>query len=116
MAAGTGAEGSVGVLVNNQELGVFGSVGGSVGVNLSGDILGGVVRGGARNVSGGTVNFNIAIGPISISIFVDPKTGNVIGGTIGAGPSVTPVGGSLSMASTGTLYGPHPVAAPCSSK
>jgi hypothetical protein len=87
----------------NVDVGVFGSVGATAGVNVSADVFVGYVEGGIGNVSGTTVNQNIGVGPLSITTFHDPKTGELIGGTIGLGPGATPVGYSASYAATKTL-------------
>lgn len=108
-AAPTGAEGSGGVVINpglggsDADVGVFGSVGATGGVNVSADAFVGYVEGDIGNVSGATVNQNFGVGPLSITTFHDPKTGDLIGGTIGLGPGATPVGYSVSYAVTGTL-------------
>jgi RHS repeat-associated protein len=109
-AAPTGAETSGGIVVNpglfgqKADAGVFAAVGPTVGVNVSGDVFIGIVKGEIENVSGETVNQNIGIGPLSITIFHDPKNkGEVIGGTIGLGPGATPVGYSGAYDVTGTL-------------
>lgn len=75
-------------------------------MNISADIFVGLVKGGIENVSGLTVNANFTLGPVSLSLFVDPKTGELIGGTAGLGPPFQPpigASGTLSHTSVGTL-------------
>jgi RHS repeat-associated protein len=61
-AAPMGAEASGGIVINpglggqRADVGVFGAVGATVGVNVSGDLFLGYVEGGIGNVSGATVN------------------------------------------------------------
>lgn len=106
-AAPTGAEGSGGVAVNpglfgqEADIGVFGAGGATVGFNASADAFVGYVKGGIENVGGQTINQNIGIGPISITIFHHPTNGEVLGGTIGIGPGATPFGYSGAYESTG---------------
>ena len=108
-AAPTGGEISGGVVINpgfygqNADAGFFTSVGATVGVNISADVFIGYIKGGIENVSGTTVNQNISVGPISISIFHNPTTGEIMGGTIGVGPGATPVGYSGAFDITGTV-------------
>ena len=105
-----GVEGSGGLVINpgfgdsKADIGVFGSVGGGVGLNLSADAFIGYVKGDISNVSGTTINLNFA-SPISITAFIDINTGEVIGGTIGIGPSATVVGGSV----TGSFIGTYTI-------
>ncbi len=109
VAAPTGADVSVGIVVNpglfgqKADAGLFGSAGGTVGVNVSGDVFIGFVQGDIENVGGVTANFNLTIGPLSLTFFVDPKTGGIMGGTVGIGPAATPVGASGSLTYTGAL-------------
>jgi len=84
-------------------MGVFVSVGAGGGVNVSGDVFIGVITGDIGNVSGTTGNINVGLGPISITVITDPNTGKVIGGTVGLGPSATPVGSSGTVSVTGTF-------------
>ncbi len=106
--AGGGAEISGGVLVNPglggepADLGTFISVGTGGGLSVGGDIFIGIVSGPASNVEGKTVNINIGAGPASVTIFTDPVTGSVLGGTLGIGPSATPLSGTLTVSLTGT--------------
>ena len=85
----------------------FGSIGGGTGFNVSGDIFGGFIFGGPENVSGWTVNYNVG-GPVSVTIFTNPNGGQIMGGTIGFGPSLTRVGGSVTGSSTGVGPGCGP--------
>ncbi len=107
--ASVGAEASSGFVINpglfgqRADVGTFAAFGPGVGVNVSADLFVGFVRGGIENVSGETANINIVGGPVSITLFTDPKTGQVVGGTIGYGPSATPVGASGSYSITRTL-------------
>jgi RHS repeat-associated protein len=108
-AAPTGGEASGGIVVNpgfgapDADIGMFASVGATIGVNVSGDIFLGYVEGDIRNVSGTTVNQNFGVGPISITTFHDPRTGELIGGTAGWGLGATPVGYSMGYDVTSTL-------------
>jgi RHS repeat-associated protein len=105
----TGVEASTGIVINpglfgqEADIGGFLSFGPGVGVNVSADWFLGFVRGGIENVNGETVNLNIIAGPASLTIFIDPKTGDVVGGTMGLGPSATPIGASASYSITRTL-------------
>jgi RHS repeat-associated protein len=101
----TGAEGSVGIVINigpNPNAGVFGSIGAGGGVNVSGDVFAGFIYGDITNVSGLTANINGVLGPLSVTIFTDPQTGQILGGTIGWGPGI-PLGGSGTLSQTGTF-------------
>ena len=106
--APTGIEGSTGIVVNPgfgdnlADVGFFGSIGSGGGVNVSGDIYVGYIEGGIKNVSGMTTNVNLTLGPLSITIFIDPKTGKIIGGTGGIGPGATPIGASGTISQTDT--------------
>ena len=106
----TGGEASGGIFVNpglfgqKPAAGGFASVGGSAGLNISGDVFIGVILGDAENIEGSTVNTNISIGPISISAFFNPQTGEFVGGTIGIGPSATTYSASTAIAETGTTF------------
>jgi RHS repeat-associated protein len=107
-AAPTGGEVAGGVAINpglfaqKADAGLFASVGATAGVNISADVFVGYVKGGIENVKGQTINQNISVGPISITTFHDPTTGEIIGGTIGAGPGATLVGYSGAYDITGT--------------
>ncbi len=68
--------------------GVFGSAGPAAGLNVGADIFVGYVHGGFSNVRGSTGNVNFTFGPVSITVLVNPRTGRVIGGTAGYGPSL----------------------------
>ena len=100
---------SGGVVINpglgkdKADLGVFGSVGTGGGVNISSDIFAGFVRGGTENIRGLTTNINIVAGPVSITLFGDPGSKEIVGGTIGFGPSATPIGASGTVSLTGTF-------------
>jgi hypothetical protein len=37
---------------------------------------------------------NVTVGPVSVSVFTNPQTGGIIGGTVGLGPGPIPIGGS----------------------
>jgi hypothetical protein len=106
--APTGIEASGGIVINPgfgkdvADIGVFGSAGAGGGVNISYDYFAGFVKGGIENVKGVTANINITAWIFSVTIFTDPHTGEIIGGTIGYGPSATPVGASGSISQTGT--------------
>ena len=97
-AAGpTGAEVSGGIAINpglfgqKADAGVFVAGGVTGGVNVSADVFFGVVKGDIGNVAGQTINQNIGIGPFSITLFHDPNTAELIGGTFGIGPGATPI-------------------------
>jgi len=77
-------------------LGFFCSLGPAVGVNISGDVFGGVVN----DITGTSVNLNAALGPVSVTAVTDPNTGKNEGVTVGLGPSALPVGGSASLSTT----------------
>jgi RHS repeat-associated protein len=108
-AAPTGAEASGGIVVNpglggeDADAGVFGSAGATAGLNVSADAFVGYVEGGMEDVSGTTVNQNVTAGPLSVTTFHDPTTGEVVGATVGFGPSATPAGYSVAYSVTGTL-------------
>jgi RHS repeat-associated protein len=105
----TGAEGSAGIVVNpgiggsEADAGLFGSLGAGGGLNISADVFLGYVEGDITNVSGVTANENISAGPLSVSVFIDTKTGEVVGGTIGIGPGALPAGISGTISKTGML-------------
>ena len=61
----------------------------------------GVVKGDTSNVSGTTINGNITLGVISITPMFNIDTGELMGGTIGFGPSFTIIGGSITGSFTG---------------
>jgi RHS repeat-associated protein len=107
LAGGMGCEGSGGIVISFWErkfdIGVFGSVGASGGLNVSGDLFAGWVKGGTNDLAGTTGNINVTGGPVSLTSFHDPKTGEWLGGTIGAGPGATPVGGSVAISITGKI-------------
>lgn len=106
---GGGAEASAGVALNPglgddcADAGVFGSYGVGGGLNISGDAFIGFVTGPISNVAGPTNNSNLALGPISITVFYAPNGSGPIGGTIGLGPSLLPIGGSATLSNTGVL-------------
>jgi RHS repeat-associated protein len=106
--APTGLEGSAGVVINpglgenKADIGVFGSIGGGAGINVSADVFVGFVKGGIENVSGTTINANAVIGPISFVFIFNIDTGEFMGLTVGLGPSVTPIAGSITGSFTGT--------------
>jgi hypothetical protein len=109
LAGLTGAEASGGIFFNpgwfgqQANAGVFGTGGGGGGVNVSADVFGGVIFGGAGNVSGSTLDINLVLGPISVTLLTNPSTGDVVGATVGWGPSATPIGVSGTYEVTGTL-------------
>jgi|GEM_PF-441215 len=109
-SAGGGAEGSGGIVISywkgQFDIGVFGSVGASGGLNVSWDIFGGWFRGGPHDLRGTTANVNITAGEFSGTAFYDPNSGKWLGGTLGGGPGNPPVGGSISISRTGvTTFG-----------
>jgi hypothetical protein len=104
-----GIEGSGGIVINpgfgndNADIGAFGLIGAGGGVNVSGDIFIGFIRGDISNVSGVTANINIVAGPVSLAVFINPKTGQFMGFTAGVGPSATIIGASGTLSITGTF-------------
>lgn len=120
LVGGIGAEASGGIAINpgigNEcaDVGGFASIGGGGGLNVSADIFVGYVPGPVSNVSGETNNVNISIGPLSVTVFLDPKSNNVMGGTIGVGPGL-PAGISVTKSMTGTAT-IKPQQPPCSCK
>ncbi|MDY6790847.1 MAG: hypothetical protein SWH54_06215 [Thermodesulfobacteriota bacterium] len=103
-----GVEGSGGLVINpglgdsKADIGVFGSVGGGIGLNLSADRFIGFVKGGIENVSGTTINANVIIGLISFTAMFNIDTGEFMGFTVGLGPSATSIAGSITGSFTGT--------------
>ena len=64
----------------------------------------GVVLGDLNDVSGNTVNVNLPIGKLSLTLMFDPATRKLIGGTFGPGvllPKNIPFGISLTGSHTG---------------
>jgi RHS repeat-associated protein len=103
--AGKGVEASVGgyYTLESGEAGGFVSVGGAAGLNVSGDVFGGLVWG---ELQGVTTNTNIVIGLVSVTLMVDVASGQLIGGTVGVGPWIPGIplyGLSQSISATGTL-------------
>lgn len=98
-ASGPGAEGSAGVYFNpglfgqQADAGTFVSGGVGAGANVGLNAYGGVVFGDASNVNSPFVNVNISTGLGSLTIMLDPKTGDLGGISFGpaakAGVSVT---------------------------
>jgi len=98
LVAPTGVEGSLGGILNIDDIkkgkfdaGYFASGGIGTGVNVSADIFFGYIKGDISDVSGVTTNINIVGGPISVAILIDPKTGEVIGFTVGGFPVSVPL-------------------------
>ena len=83
VVGGVGGEASVSAYASsyngNAEVGIAGSVGGGAGLNISADAYVGYIPGGANNISGETVNYNVGVGPLSITIMTNPATGGVRG-------------------------------------
>ena len=98
--AGVGGEASQGGFVSfsTGEVGVFVSAGAGAGANLSADIFFGFVEG--DDPGGVTLNSNVVVGPVSVTVMTDPTTGEVVGMTLGVGPSVNPTGGASSTVSS----------------
>jgi len=67
------------------DIGLFSSVGVGSGFNLSGDVFIGLVPGNLSDVSSNTLNVNVAVLGNSATLFTDPTTGEVRGGTFGLG-------------------------------
>jgi len=109
LMAPTGAEGSGGVVLNpgwggyKGDIGIFGSTGTGGGVNVSSDIFAGYIKGSMSDVSGVTTNINIVAGLVSLTFFINPDTGELMGLTAGLGPSASPVGASGTISATGIL-------------
>ncbi len=104
LVAISGVEANVGVVVSVGEkidLGVFGSIGPAAGVNISADIFAGYIS--SPNIQGVTNNINVVGGLISGTVLTDASTGQVVGGTIGFGPSFPLVGASGSESFTGDI-------------
>jgi len=105
----TGVEASGGLFANpgffgqNADIGTFAAVGIGTGLNISADRFVGYIKGGPENVKGETFNTNITIERLSITIFKDPKTGEILGGTVGLGPGATRFGLSETYSITRTL-------------
>jgi RHS repeat-associated protein len=78
-----GAEGSAGVVVGSSGAGVFLSGGTGGGFNVGADAFLGFVKGGIENVTGLTGNLNLSGGPLSLTLFTNPQTGEILGGTLG---------------------------------
>jgi RHS repeat-associated protein len=104
-AAGTGVEGSGGIVINPgigdscAAAGGFYSFGQSWGFNVSFTrAFAGFVRGPVSNGSGRTRNTNLLLGPIGLTIMYG-NDGSFMGATVGVGPAI-PVGASASNAST----------------
>jgi RHS repeat-associated protein len=101
---GIGGEGSVGLYFNpglfgqKADAGVFVSGGMGGGYNIGVSSYGGVVFGDASNVNSPFVNINISIGVGSVTIMLDPATGNWSGITFGPAAEV---GGSVTYTDTG---------------
>lgn len=105
-----GGEFSGGFVVNKVagepwRAGAFGAAGYGAGVNVSGDVFIGYFSGGIENVAGATDNFNLALGPVSISVFENAATGDFAGFTVGGGAGFPPVGGSITRSYTGVVSG-----------
>ena len=102
----TGGEASSGLAFSGSDdwvvtIGSFGSVGIGVGVNVSGDVFVGYYDGSLADMEGTTINQNVtAWYSTSGTVFLDSSTGEVLGGTVGLGPSATPVGGSTTFSFT----------------
>ena len=83
--AGWGFEGSLGVYLSNQpnDFGIVLSGGRGPGANVGLSAQLGYVAGALSNVSGTTQNYNASCVVGSGTLMTDPKTGDVVGGTIG---------------------------------
>ena len=91
----TGLEGSVGVYASTSDAGVFGSVGSGVGLNVSGDVFVGYIKGdNASDIHGETANVNFTAGLVSLTMMYGDNW-ELVGWTIGIGQGVTPVGASV---------------------
>ena len=113
----TGIEGSFGIVFNpglfggKFDIGVFSSVGAGSGLNLSADAFAGYVEGPSLDaVRGLTVNLNTSAGStlgVSGTMFTDPQTGQIVGGTLGPswGLPQLPFGVSLTASQTGVISG-----------
>jgi RHS repeat-associated protein len=91
LVPGAGGEGDVGVAMNpgmgdsHFDVGLFGTVGGGAGWNVSADAFVGIIGGNFSDVRGDTVNVNVGIGPFSGTLMFDPCGFDIVGGTIGPG-------------------------------
>lgn len=88
--AGFGGEVSGGIVITfgpgfDFDIGLFSSVGVGSGFNLSGDVFIGLVAGNLSDVSSNTLNVNVAVLGNSATLFTDPTTSEVRGGTFGLG-------------------------------
>jgi len=102
----TGFEASRGLLFtpswnpNEFRLGFFASGGLGSGVNVFADLFGGYIDG---DVNGTTANLNVVPGPVSLTSFINPSTGEIVGGTFGVGPPwAMPVSASGTISETVT--------------
>lgn len=104
---GFGIEGSLGVLVtpggfSDFDIGIVGSFGTGFGVNVSADVFGQASDGTVFDLQGKSVNTNIIAGPASITTILD-RNGGPTAVSVGAGPSLTGVGGSITSSRTGAI-------------
>ena len=67
------------------------------GFNIGGDVFGGYLLG---PLEGETLNVNAAAGPFSGTVFLDPNTGQPLGGTFGTGPTLGGAGASITLSTT----------------
>ncbi len=98
---GWGGEGSLGIYVSNKpnDIGIVLSGGHGPGANVGLSAQLGYVPGALSNVSGTTSNYNASCAVGSGTLMTDPKTGDVVGGTVGLAARL---GGSATTAQTGT--------------
>jgi hypothetical protein len=77
-------------------VGAFATIGMGGGVNVSADCFAGIIFGGPEKITGDSVNLNVIAGPLSVTFLTDPSTHEILGFTVGVGPSATAIGGSAS--------------------
>jgi hypothetical protein len=103
--ARTGYEGSIGLYYDTEkgELGWFSTVGYGGGLNVSGDVF----VGATTSLNGFTTDTNVVAGNFSGTLFEDPSTGQILGGTVGYGPQLEAIptfGGSTATRYSHTTY------------
>ncbi len=108
----TGIEYSLGLVINIGQgssndllsnIGFFYSGGVTAGLNVGGDVFGGYVSGGIKNLRMPTVTVNVAADPVSFTVFLDPKTRKLVGGTVGPGASAPVIAFSVGYDRTGVV-------------
>ena len=110
-----GFEGSAGLYADTGKgtAGYFASLGGGAGINVSADIFAGVIF---RELQGVTLNTNVVLfNLVSITVLIDPITGDFVGGTLGLGPSLTPfaLSETINVTATSCLFNCTPPIEEC---